>query len=103
VVRPGVARCAAAGSSRACHRSGSSASRSTSPPPTSRPDTSAYFAGAELVELFPLVNLIGNVTLGVAALSYAGQFNAMVVADADAYPDLGVFGTGMAGGLDGLA
>jgi diacylglycerol O-acyltransferase / wax synthase len=67
------------------------------------PTDPLYFAGAQLLELFALVNLIGNVTLGVAALSYAGQFNVMVVADADAYPDLGVFAAGMAGELDGLA
>jgi WS/DGAT/MGAT family acyltransferase len=50
-----------------------------------------YFAGARLLEVFPLLNLIGTVSLGVGALSYAGQFNIMVVADADSYPDLDVF------------
>jgi diacylglycerol O-acyltransferase / wax synthase len=60
------------------------------------PPQPLYFAGARLRELFPLLNLIGNVTLGVAAISYAGQFNAMVVADAVGYPDLEVFAAGMA-------
>ncbi|HEX6254521.1 MAG TPA: wax ester/triacylglycerol synthase domain-containing protein [Euzebyales bacterium] len=55
------------------------------------PPAPLSFAGARLLEVFPLVNLIGTVSLGVAALSYAGQFNLMVVADADAYPDLDVF------------
>ena len=38
-----------------------------------------------------LVPLIGNVTLGVGALSYAQQFNITAVADRDACPDLDVF------------
>jgi WS/DGAT/MGAT family acyltransferase len=50
-----------------------------------------YLAGARLLEVFPVLPLIANVSLGIGALSYAGQFNVMVVADRDAYPDLGVF------------
>ena len=55
------------------------------------PQTPLYFAGAQLIELFPLVNLLGTESLGVGALSYAGQFNVMAIADADAYPDIDVF------------
>ena len=55
------------------------------------PRTPLYFAGARLTEVFPLVNLVGNESLGVAALSYAGQFNIMGVGDAKAYPDIDVF------------
>jgi len=55
------------------------------------PPTPLYFAGAQVLEMFPLLNLIGNVPFGVGALSYAGQFNIMVVADAEAYPDPDVF------------
>jgi diacylglycerol O-acyltransferase / wax synthase len=55
------------------------------------PQTRLYFAGAQLIELFPLLNLLGTESLGVGALSYAGQFNVMVIADADAYPDIDVF------------
>jgi hypothetical protein len=55
------------------------------------PQTPLYFAGAQLIEVFPLLNLVGNESLGVGALSYAGQFNIMVVGDADAYPDIDVF------------
>ncbi|MGM9470788.1 wax ester/triacylglycerol synthase domain-containing protein [Pseudarthrobacter sp. YS3] len=54
------------------------------------PQQQLYFAGARLLEVFPLLNLTGNVSLGIGALSYAGQFNAMVVADGDGYPDLNV-------------
>ena len=55
------------------------------------PQTPLYFAGAQLIEVFPLLNLVGNESLGVGALSYAGQFNIMVVGDADANPDIDVF------------
>jgi diacylglycerol O-acyltransferase / wax synthase len=57
------------------------------------PQTPLYFAGAQLIDVFPLLNLLGNESLGVGALSYAGQFNIMVVGDADAYPDIDVFAT----------
>lgn len=50
------------------------------------PQTPLYFAGAQLLEVFPLLNLLGNVSLGVGALSYAGQLNIMAVADRDAHP-----------------
>lgn len=49
------------------------------------------FGGVPVLEVFPLLNLMGNVTLGVGALSYAGGFQLLVEGDADLYPDLGVF------------
>jgi len=55
------------------------------------PPTPLYFRGAQLLDVFPLLNLVGNVSLGVGALSYAGQFNVMAVGDADTYPDIEVF------------
>jgi diacylglycerol O-acyltransferase / wax synthase len=55
------------------------------------PQNPLYFAGALLIEVFPLLNLVGNESLGVGALSYAGQLNIMVVGDADAYPDIDIF------------
>jgi diacylglycerol O-acyltransferase / wax synthase len=67
------------------------------------PPVPLYFAGAQVLEVFPLVNLIGTVSLGVAALSYAGTFNIMVVADADAYPDLDVLVAGVRDELGALA
>jgi diacylglycerol O-acyltransferase / wax synthase len=54
-----------------------------------------YLAGARMIELFPVLNLLGNQPLGVGALSYAGMFNIGVVADRDAYPDIEVFAAGM--------
>jgi WS/DGAT/MGAT family acyltransferase len=67
------------------------------------PEVPLYFAGARLLEVFPLVQLIGTVSLAVGAMSYAGQFNIMVVADQDAYPDLDVFVAGARDELRSLA
>lgn len=62
-----------------------------------------YFAGAKLLEVFPLLNLIGNVALSVGAISYAGEFNILVLADGDGYPDLGKFAAAAEAELDALA
>jgi diacylglycerol O-acyltransferase / wax synthase len=59
------------------------------------PTTPLHFAGAQVHEVFPLVNLIGNVTLGVAAISYAGRFDLMLVADAETVPELDVLAAGI--------
>jgi len=66
------------------------------------PPTPLYFCGAQLLEVFPLLNLMGNVSLGVGALSYAGQFNVMAVGDADTYPDIEVFTAGARNELSAL-
>ena len=66
------------------------------------PRQSVYLAGARLREVFPLLPLIGNVTIGVGALSYAGQFNITVVTDRDAVPDVDVFVTAAETELDAL-
>jgi hypothetical protein len=59
------------------------------------PREPVYFAGARVLEVFPVLPLMGNVSLGVGALSYAGELDVGVIADRDAYPDLGVFVTAM--------
>jgi hypothetical protein len=41
-------------------------------------------------------------TLGIGALSYAGQFNITVIADRDLCPDLAVFIAGVRTSLDAL-
>ena len=51
------------------------------------------FAGVPVLEVFPLLNLMGNITLGVGALSYAGGFQVLAEGDADLYPDLDVLAT----------
>jgi diacylglycerol O-acyltransferase / wax synthase len=59
------------------------------------PQVPLYLAGAQVLEVFPLLPLIANEPLGVGALSYAGAFTIGVVADQDAYPDLDAFTAGM--------
>ena len=56
-----------------------------------------------LVEAFPVVPIMGNVPLGIGALSYAGQFNITVIADRDSCPDAGVFTAGLRASLEDLA
>jgi diacylglycerol O-acyltransferase / wax synthase len=65
------------------------------------PPAPLYLAGARIREMFPVVPLTGNVTLGVGVLSYVGRLNATVVADPDAVPDLPVFLTGLQRALTG--
>jgi diacylglycerol O-acyltransferase / wax synthase len=45
---------------------------------------------------------MGNLTLVVAVLSYAGQLNLTAVADPDGCPDVGVFAQGVRSALDQL-
>ena len=67
------------------------------------PPVPLYLAGAPLLELFPMMPVMGNLTLVIAVLSYAGQFNLTATADRDACPDLEVFAEGARRGLDDLA
>jgi len=55
------------------------------------PQQPLYLAGARLLEVFPVLPLMPKTTLGISALSYAGQFNITAVADHDACPDLDAF------------
>jgi hypothetical protein len=67
------------------------------------PPVPLYLAGARLLELFPMMPPMGNLTLVVAVLSYAGQLNITAVGDQDACPDVEVFAQGVRSALDGLA
>jgi diacylglycerol O-acyltransferase len=67
------------------------------------PPVPLYFAGARLLEVFPVVPIVGNVSIGVGALSYAGQFNITAVADREACPDIEVFAQGVRRSLETLA
>jgi WS/DGAT/MGAT family acyltransferase len=67
------------------------------------PPVPLYLAGARLLELFPMVSLMGNLTLVVAVFSYAGQLNLTAVADQDTCPDVEVFAQGVRSALDDLA
>ena len=66
------------------------------------PPVPLYLAGARLLELFPMMPVMGNLTLVVAALSYAGQLNLTAVADQDSCPDLEIFTQGVRRTLDDL-
>ena len=67
------------------------------------PPVPLYLAGAQLLELFPVAPILGNQTLTVGALSYAGQLNLTAMADQDTCPDLEVFAQGVRSALDDLA
>jgi WS/DGAT/MGAT family acyltransferase len=66
------------------------------------PPIPLYFAGAPLLEIFPIVPLTANISIGVGAVSYARQFNVAVVADRDLCPDLEVFVDGARRSLEVL-
>jgi diacylglycerol O-acyltransferase len=66
------------------------------------PPIPVYFAGARVLEVFQVGVVQGNVTLSVGVLSYAGQLNFAVVADADVTPDLAVFAEGLSDALEQL-
>ncbi len=67
------------------------------------PGVPLYLAGARLLEVFAVVPILGNVTLGVGVLSYAGQLNFTVIADAQHCADLPVFVDGLRGSLHEVA
>src|SRR5215813_12637746 len=67
------------------------------------PPVPLHLAGARLLELFPMMPVMGNLTLVVAVLSYAGQLNFTAAADRDSCPDLAVFAEGVRSGLGDLA
>jgi diacylglycerol O-acyltransferase / wax synthase len=66
------------------------------------PPQPAYFAGAKILELFQIGVVQGNVAVQVGALSYAGQLNLDIVADAHLVPDATVFANGMTDDLNRL-
>jgi hypothetical protein len=67
------------------------------------PPVPLYLAGARLLELFPMMPVMGNLTVVVGVLSYAGQLNLTAVADHDHCPDVEVFAQGVRTALDELA
>jgi WS/DGAT/MGAT family acyltransferase len=66
------------------------------------PKRPRYLAGARMLEVFPVLPLIGNVALGVGVVSYGGAFCIGITADQDAYPDLDVFTEGVRADLRAL-
>jgi diacylglycerol O-acyltransferase / wax synthase len=55
------------------------------------PAVPLFALGAKMVEAFPIVPLVGNQGMGVAALSYIGQINLGVFSDPTVCPDVRVF------------
>lgn len=66
------------------------------------PPTSLYLAGARVLEMFPTMPTMGNLTLVVGALSYAGQLTITAVADAQHCADVEAFTHGARTALDDL-
>ncbi|WP_306901597.1 wax ester/triacylglycerol synthase family O-acyltransferase [Arthrobacter sp. B1I2] len=67
------------------------------------PPVPLYLSGAQLLELFPVVSLMGNLALAVAVFSYNGQLNLTAIADQNACPDVDTFIRGTRTALDDLA
>lgn len=63
------------------------------------PRVPLFLLDAPVEELCPVVPLLGNLTIGVGALSYAGKVSIVTVADRDSCPDLDVFTAGMTDAL----
>ncbi|WP_428833253.1 WS/DGAT domain-containing protein [Micromonospora coerulea] len=59
------------------------------------PPRRLHLATAAVLELFPITMIFGNLTLGVAALSYAGLFTITAVADRGTCPDVENFTSGI--------
>ncbi len=59
------------------------------------PDVPLYVLGARMLEAIPLVPLGGNLSVGVAALSYDGQLVIGILADPHACPDVDVLARGV--------
>jgi hypothetical protein len=59
------------------------------------PPVPVYILGARILDVLPIIELVGNIGLTLCAFSYAGQISLVVTADADAFPDLNVLMAGM--------
>ncbi|WP_127128465.1 wax ester/triacylglycerol synthase domain-containing protein [Georgenia sp. SYP-B2076] len=67
------------------------------------PPAAVWLAGARVLELVPLTNVVGNVGISVAALSYAGRLAVTVTSDPELHPDVGVFVGGLVRSVERLA
>ncbi|MGO9910636.1 MAG: WS/DGAT domain-containing protein, partial [Acidimicrobiales bacterium] len=59
------------------------------------PGLPLYAMGSLLLEAIPIVPLAGNLSVGIAALSYEGQLTIGIFADPDACPDVSILADGM--------
>lgn len=67
------------------------------------PPLPLFFAGARLEEIFPTIPILGNISIGIGALSYNGQFNLNIVCDPEVCPDAEVFARGVVRAFDQLS
>jgi diacylglycerol O-acyltransferase / wax synthase len=67
------------------------------------PRSAVHLNGARVEEVFPVVALMGNQTLGVGALSYADRFSIVAVGDEGTCPDLDAFAAAVETELHALA
>jgi diacylglycerol O-acyltransferase / wax synthase len=66
------------------------------------PPVPMYAFGARILDILPIIQLVGNVGLTLCAFSYAGRVSLVVTADATAFPDLDVLMAGMEQDWDAL-
>jgi hypothetical protein len=66
------------------------------------PPAPMYIMGARILEILPIIQLVGNVGLTLCAFSYAGEMFLVVTADATGFPDLDVLMDGMEGDWSAL-
>ena len=59
------------------------------------PPVPMYLLGARILDVLPIIQLMGNIGLTLCAFSYAGRISLVVTADATAFPDLDELITGM--------
>ena len=67
------------------------------------PPRTAYLAGARVLEVFPVLPLLGNQPIGIGVVSYARSFSIGITADRDAFPDLDIVADAVRGELRALA
>jgi WS/DGAT/MGAT family acyltransferase len=67
------------------------------------PARRCYLAGARVLEVFPILPLIGNQPLGIGAVSYAGTLCIGITADRGVLPDIDALVRGVRAELDALA
>jgi len=63
------------------------------------PAGALYAMGARMLEAFPVVPLAGNLSVGIAAFSYANQLSVGILADRDRCADIDVLAAGMRRGF----
>ena len=67
------------------------------------PRRPAFFAGSRVLEVFPVLPLVGNEPIGVGAVSYGDTFNIGIEVDHDAVPDIEELAAGVRDELAALA